>query len=206
MEQIINWESQFENSQIDFDLFCSPVSLQNKSGVKEKFKLQVQDITKKCPFIITSVCRITITYYCENIKRLHNLSSYDMDNIVKPILDAISGNDGVIVDDYLFDGVEVNWIDKMGNDEINIHIEYPELLFTEKEDLIFLKKGQWCFTTSKKCRLVEKHDALISDYLDIWNSIQSENQYYKNVGMLPYQRFVPYNKIANKGFNIKDIK
>ncbi len=202
----INWESQFENSYIDLIFYTTPVSLQNKSDVKEIFKQRIHEIIKECPFIITSVAWIEINYYCENIKRLHNFSSYDMDNIIKPILDSISGKDGLIIDDYLFDRVMINWIDKVGDDMIEIHIEYPELLFSEKSDLIFLRKGQWCFASSKACRTMENYDSLISNYLDIWNSIQDENQYFDKVRILPYQRFVPYNKIANKGFLIEEIR
>ena len=125
-----------------------------------------------------------------------------MDNLIKPLLDSLVGIDGIIIDDSLFDSVEINWLDKNGNDEFEIQIEYPEILYGEKRTLYFLKQGQWCFPMNSNDIEIKN---LIVQYFNIWNSINSEEDYYKVLGDLPYQNFLPYNKICHSGFNFIEI-
>ena len=53
------------------------------------------------------------------------------------ILDSLAGIDGLILDDFLFNSVEINWQDKDGEDEFEIQIEYPEFHYGNKKDLFF---------------------------------------------------------------------
>lgn len=145
MSMEYNWDSMFENSYINFTIYNEPVSLQNKEEKKRKLREIIHLITKKYPYIITSHCWVHIEYRCNNIKRIKNLSSYDMDNLIKPILDSLVGIDGIILDDSLFNSVEINWQDKDGNDEFEIQIECTEFLYSDKSSLFFFKHGQWCF-------------------------------------------------------------
>ena len=197
-----NWDSMFENSYINFTIYNEPVSLQNKEEKKRKLKEKIHFITKQCPYIITSHCWIHIEYRCNNIKRIKNLSSYDMDNLIKPILDSLVGIDGIVLDDSLFNSVEINWQDKYGDDEFEIQIEFTELLYSDKNMLFFLKHGQWCFPMNSNNSEFKNR---ILQYFNIWDSINSEDEYYKVLGDLPYQNFLPYNKICHSGFNFIEI-
>ena len=125
-----------------------------------------------------------------------------MDNIIKPILDALVGKDGLVVDDVLFDRVEVNWIDKNGLDEVQINIEYPNLLYHNKDTLAFYQNGSWCFPCSKNNK---SNQPLIEKYFSIWNQINEEN-FDDLVYLLPQHVFIPFNKIKDKGFEFYEIE
>lgn len=202
MNKKYNWESMFENSIINFTVYTEPVSLQNKEVKKRELKNKIHEVTKACPYIITSYCWIHIEYRCNHIKRMKNLSSYDMDNLIKPLLDSLTGINGLILDDSLFNRIEINWQDKDGEDEFEIQIEYPEFHYGNKKDLFFLKQGQWCFPMHS-----DNDDFLTLTlfYFDIWNKINSEDEYYKWIHVLPYQNFLPYNKICNSGFKFIEV-
>jgi Holliday junction resolvase RusA-like endonuclease len=197
------WEQLFQNNEIIMNCDIEPVSIQNKSDDKNLFRNNIHILTKDSPYIIINTCFIEIDYYCQYYKRYKNHGSYDIDNIIKPILDSLNGNNGLIIDDCLFDRVDINWIDKSGDDEIKIKIYSSDLLYIKKEELIIYKNNNWCFPFSN-----EKLDNtnILKNYFEIWNKIQNNIDYYKYSNFLPIQRFIPYNKLKDKKYNFVDIE
>lgn len=194
--------SSFENGLVKFSAFLKPVSTQNNGGKRAAFKNELQEITKDSKFIITGTCWIAIDYYCQHVKREKNPGVYDIDNIIKPILDALVGLNGLLIDDVIVNRVTVNWIDTPCEDYFEVEIEYPDLLFTEKETLVFLKDSSgWCFPSSFQSIKNEKYIEMMKNYYSIWNGISNEDDYYNVLGNLPIQNFVYYSKIKDKGYN-----
>ena len=194
----------YQNGSIQFTVNASPVSLQNKASKKSTLKNIINETTKKSQFIITDTCWVSIDYYCSHIKRLKNPSAYDIDNIVKPILDSLTGLDGLIIDDAVVDRVTVNWIDTPKNDHIIINIEYPMLMYVKKEDLVVVKsKSGWCFPVSSI--VYDNATSLIKSYFERWDSIKSEDDYHKNLPLLPSQQFIYQNKIKDHGYKIIEL-
>ena len=200
-------ETDFEHNQIQLCIESKPVSAQNKNGVKQKFRSDVHKITSLSEYIITSTCWIAIDYYCQHMKRMKNPGVYDIDNIVKPILDSLVGLNGVLIDDVLVDRVTVNWIDTPHDDYIEIDLQYPDLLYSKKSDLIFIKSNSgWCFPTVQSMAKHTPFIELLKRYFETWDSIKTEEDYYKLVGRLPIQNFIYYSKIKNKGYHFTDIE
>ena len=200
----INWEQSFKNNEILLKIKVEPVSIQNKQENKEKLKNKIHQITKTSPYILTDTCFIDIDYFCNYYKRYKNHGSYDIDNIIKPILDSLNGMEGLIIDDYLFDRVSINWIDKnYEEDVLQLRIFYPELPYVEKEQLIFYKNNKWCFPFINKD--TEDVIEIIKKYFETWNKIQNGNDYLKYRGFLPLQRFIPYNKLKDKQYRFIEI-
>ena len=204
---MINFDKEnFENGHISFSVDISPVSMQNKGTIKNSFKKELQKITCKSDYIITDTCWINIDYYCQNIKRKKNPSVYDIDNIVKPILDGLSGSNGIVIDDVIFERVTVNWIDTPHHDHLKIEIDYPILMFLEKKDLVILKSGsKWCLPTHKKLVQESKYLEIVKTQFSIWESISTEEDYNTNIYCLPTQSFIYFMKIRDKDFDILDL-
>ncbi len=155
---------------------------------------------------MTGSCWIAIDYYCQHIKREKNPGVYDIANIVKPILDALVGKEGLFIDDVIVDRVTVNWIDTPHDDYFEVEIEYPDLLFTKKNSLVFLKsESGWCFPSTLDLIDNEKYMELMVQYFKIWDSISTEENYYNAVGTLPIQNFIYYVKIRDKGFEFMEF-
>jgi Holliday junction resolvase RusA-like endonuclease len=199
----INWDKSFQNNEIQISINIEPVSIQNKQENKDKLKHKIHKITDKSMYILTDTCFIDIDYFCNYYKRYKNHGSYDIDNIIKPILDSLNGMEGLIIDDYLFDRVSVNWIDKNDEDDLQLRIYYQELSYVEKNELIIYKNNNWCFPFTNK----DKEDVIkvVKGYFDIWNKIQNGNDYLKYRGYLPLQRFIPYNKLKDKQYKFIEI-
>lgn len=197
-------EENFENGSLVFDVHFKPASIQNKKEKKDILKEEIHKITTSSEYIITSTCWIAIDYYCKHINRLKYPGVYDIDNIIKPIVDSLIGYEGLLIDDVIVDRVTVNWIDTQQEDYFEVYIEYPDLLYSLKSDFICVKsKSGWCFPTSVK--IIQICPDLVKKYLGVWDSIKSEEDYYKNRHILPIQLFIYQNKINNRGYRIIDI-
>jgi len=178
-------QKNFEHNHIQFQIVSRPVSFQNKNDVKKKFISDVHKITSQSKYIVTSTCWIAIDYYCQHMKRMKNPGAYDIDNIVKPILDSLTGLNGVLIDDVIVDRVTVNWVDTPNNDYLDIELQYPELLYHKKADLIFVEsKNGWCFPAAQSMIKNATFIELLKRYFETWNSINTEDDYYKLIGIL----------------------
>ncbi len=197
-------ETCFQNSNLIFSVDVKPVSMQNRNEEKVRFKSEVQKLTTTSEYIITNTCWVAIDYYCRHINRLKNPGVYDIDNIVKPILDSLVGQNGLIVDDVLVDRVAVNWIDTPHDDYFEVQIEYPEFDYLPKKSLIFLKsKSGWCFPTTSP--LSKELHKIIQNAFSQWESIKTEDDYYDVIPILPIQKFIYYSKIKDRGYTFVDI-
>ncbi len=198
--------SHFERGYIKFAVHAKPVSLQNDRVKRAAFNRQLQEVTSQSEYIITDTCWVAIDYYCQHVKREKNPGVYDIDNIIKPILDGLIGDKGLVVDDVIVSRVTVNWIDSPHDDHFEVEIQYPELMFSRKEDLIFVKSPSgWCFPSSRSLIQDSGYMALMQSYFTIWDSIASEGDYHNSVINLPRQNFIYYVKIRDKGFQFIDL-
>jgi len=199
-------ESNFKHGGVKFTAHIKPVSIQNNGEQRKSFKKELQQITCNSKFIVTGTCWIAIDYYCQHVRREKNPGAYDIDNIVKPILDALIGNGGLIIDDVIVNRVVVNWIDTPHDDHFEVEIEYPNLLYARKANLIFLKSASgWCVPSSRELIKSEKYLDMMNVYFDTWDSVTTEDDYYDVVGRLPIHNFIYHVKIRDKDYEFIDI-
>jgi Holliday junction resolvase RusA-like endonuclease len=101
-----------------------PVSLQANRKKKEVVTSEIQNITSKFSFILVGDVKIDVEWQIHEKERYESDSSPDTDNILKPILDALSGSKGVLIDDCQVQSVSCHWIDWNRDDQqITIRIE-----------------------------------------------------------------------------------
>lgn len=70
--------------------------------------VEATDIVRLCDV------KVEIDWYVDSWVRYATSRVANIDNIVKPILDAVSGVNGIIADDGQVQAVDVRWIDKLG--------------------------------------------------------------------------------------------
>ncbi|MBU6951320.1 RusA family crossover junction endodeoxyribonuclease [Hahella sp. HN01] len=196
-------KDNFDHGLIEIFIDSSPVSAQSKNDVKKTFQSEVHKITSKCRYIVTSSCWIAIDYYCQHIKRMKNPGAYDIDNIVKPILDSLVGLEGVLIDDAVVDRVTVNWLDTHGDDYLEVEIRYPSMLYACKTDLVLIKSGGgWCFPVAREILKYEGFRDIIVLCFSLWDSVKVESDYFDIMKCLPSQNFIYFNKVKDKGYEI----
>jgi len=196
----------FDNGLVTFKVTGKPPSVHSKAEQKQHFKERVHEITSQSDYIITGTCHLAIDYRCNHVTRRKNPGIYDMDNIIKPILDNLVGFDGLIVDDVLVNRVTVNWQDTQEEEHFEVEIDYPDMLFAEKDNLIFVKsQSGWCLPTSRNAAGEERFLEILKKYFSTWDSISSEDDYYENIYNLPLQSFIYQAKLQGKGYEIIDM-
>jgi Holliday junction resolvase RusA-like endonuclease len=123
----------------------SPASSQSNSTRKNAVISMIRAITSQIGVILTGDVKIEIAWYINEDERYETDRSADTDNIIKPIVDALTGPSGIVVNDCQIQSVLCYWLDRFKIPEhIEIEMRYePDVLFFKKDSLSFIniKKG-----------------------------------------------------------------
>lgn len=131
-----------------FSVYVQPVSSQSSGARKKKVIEAIRAITSQVESILTSDVQIEIAWYINELERYETDQSADADNIIKPIVDALSGPDGLFVNDCQVQSVLSYWLDRdKFREHIDIQLRYlSDSMFFKKESLSFVKiKDGLCF-------------------------------------------------------------
>lgn len=128
--------------EYEFTIYGRPASLQSSGDIKEQYKLKIKNEIKDCPNIFVREIGVRIEWYTDFSERYEKDSSYDIDNIIKPTLDAMTGREGLFIDDCQVQNVECFWVDKNPGSEDSLCIKVFSL---EKNDDYVLDKNKVCF-------------------------------------------------------------
>ena len=181
--------------KIHIILFRSPVSNQSSGKQKRKLKRFIQSLTKQVNYIIAGDVGIEIAWYTPENLRYEHSNFLDVDNVPKVIIDALSGPDGVLIDDCLVQHLSCTWIDSTDKERIEITIQYNEIQCFPKENLCFLHLGNNLYhiaaTDSPKCIL----DNIISLF-NLRQEYLAKSESQGNIaGLKTIQRFFTRNKL-----------
>lgn len=75
------------------------VSLQSKVSKKKALAQLIKDEVKKIKWLITGPLAIEFHWYLSHHERHETDRSADLDNLNKPVLDSLTGEEGIMVDD-----------------------------------------------------------------------------------------------------------
>ncbi|WKV11806.1 RusA family crossover junction endodeoxyribonuclease [Marivirga harenae] len=135
-------DSPPEFGELTLSFPIEPVSLQSNSSKREFVKTSIRKSVKKLNYLLSGDVKIEIQWLVHEQERYESPNSPDMDNIIKPILDGLSGPDGVLIDDCQVQTVGSHWIDWTKREhQINISIRYIPDDYITKQNLIFVNMG-----------------------------------------------------------------
>jgi hypothetical protein len=126
---------------------AAPVSYQAKPQKRNELTELIRLAIGPVDYLLTGDVKLSVKWYQRVKTRYESDQSPDLDNILKPIMDAISGPDGVIVDDCQVQSISCQWIDRRGRDEkVSVLLEYDPEHWLRKEGLRFIHVSQGlCF-------------------------------------------------------------
>jgi Holliday junction resolvase RusA-like endonuclease len=178
------------------------VSQGASSRKKRALTAELRELTEQVPWMYTGDVSVTIEWTVHLRWRYESHSAVDVDNMVKPILDAIAGPRGILIDDTQVNHVSVNWTTWTRTDRQHLKIEVRSL------DLdLYEQKG---------FPLVEARPALflpLPALLDnpkargvLWNGVAKQFEAYDQLSelgasweaaraILPIQRLFHRNKV-----------
>lgn len=101
-----------------------PVSLQASRRKKDVVTGAIRSITRTLDYLLAGDIAVMITWFINPEERYESGDPADVDNIVKPIMDALSGPEGIMVDDCQVQHLTCFWVDRDNTPErIQIDIE-----------------------------------------------------------------------------------
>lgn len=89
----------------------SPISLQAARPRLADLKAMLgQAIGKSSDFLMTHDVEVTLTWFVSEHSRYQTHVAADLDNVIKPLLDAATGPDGVMIDDNQVQSIRASWM------------------------------------------------------------------------------------------------
>ncbi len=95
--------------QLSFDF--APVSLQAPKNRREVLSQTVRSVAKTADFLLSGDVQIDIEWYLHEQDRYESDLAPDVDNILKSLLDGLSGPEGIMVDDTQVQAISCDWVD-----------------------------------------------------------------------------------------------
>jgi len=117
-----------------------PVRFKASRERKQALTSLIKQQTRKLNFLLTGEVHVNITWMIHEQDRYESHRSPDVDNILKPALDALQGPDGVLINDWQVQAISCAWIDWTTHDEsLEIRIRHMGDEWIEKEGLLFVR-------------------------------------------------------------------
>jgi len=139
---------------IEFKLSLPPVSQQASTHAKKVFISEVREITRPLEYLIDSEVQIDIDWFIHERLRWETDQSPDVDNIIKPLLDALCGPEGILIDDCQVQSIQSSWINWTRQDqELAIRIRFDPDHYLQKRGLSFVRmKDALCYPVPAEIR------------------------------------------------------
>jgi Holliday junction resolvase RusA-like endonuclease len=202
-------DSPPESGEIEFSIERAPVSLQAKGNRKREFKEHVAARIAKAGFLLSGDVSVRIQWNVHEQKRYETGASADVDNIVKPLLDAICGPKGIMIDDTQFQAIECFWVDSYEYDreQIDIRIKYIPDEYLPKKGLAFVCMDKnlcipfWQNLQPEELAIfISAHERMLTRRDEMMDTGKS---YYESKGVMSVQRV--FHKSRLQGFDIENI-
>lgn len=127
------------SGSIIIPLEYSLVSQQSRSDARIRFTDGVRSVTSSFEFLLSGDVSVLVEWFIDERTRYETDRAPDVDNVLKPILDALTGPDGVLIDDNQVQHVSCHWIDCNMGEHANIIIHYSPYEWVRKNGLFFIQ-------------------------------------------------------------------
>jgi hypothetical protein len=95
-----------------------------------------------CAFLLAGDVKVGIEWTLHEQDRYESDAPPDVDNILKPLLDALCGPQGVLIDDCQVQAVDCRWLDwTLREQRVEITIDFRNDEWIPKKDLCFMHLG-----------------------------------------------------------------
>jgi Holliday junction resolvase RusA-like endonuclease len=124
------------------------VSMQSKTQRQRDLISLIHSELKKFQWVISDSVTIEITWYLNAVERQETDKVGDLDNITKPLLDSLTGENGVLIDDAQIGSIHTYWLSKnelRADNVVRIKLSFNNDFCFNKSDLIFIQyEGAVC--------------------------------------------------------------
>jgi Holliday junction resolvase RusA-like endonuclease len=122
--------------------FDEIVSVQSQSARKRELVDAIQDELSRFKWLISGSVQIEFAWYLHGVERQETDKVGDIDNITKPILDALTGSNGILIDDAQIGSVHTFWMSR--NEQLSYSLLRLDVQFSnddclDKQNLVFIR-------------------------------------------------------------------
>src|SRR5216683_4528029 len=192
-----NFEDFEDGDTMNFPIPFAPVSVGSKNK-KKTIKGDIQKCVPECPYLLSGDVRMEIEWYVSARRRYEQTVHPDIDNIIKPILDALTGPQGLMIDDNQLQAVGCAWLDVPHlNETLNVELRWSPGDYVEKEGLCFVELGTKLYFPFNSTLPVEANRILLSavkkqlaaakEIEDLWGAAHPNAALGRR--LMPIQRF-----------------
>jgi len=175
------------DSCIEFHIeFDRILTIQSRKSLLEKMRNEIQVELKKIKWLISGKVQIDINWYLNSVQRQETDKIGDLDNITKPLLDSLSGYNGVIIDDSQFNSINSSWMTRnlLKSDNLVImKLHFINDWTISKENLYFLETSTAIYTPLNFDINSKKDLKCIKIYLDATKEKRTFAKGFKNLGV-----------------------
>lgn len=137
------------SAEISIELeFEKIVSMQSQKQRQKDLIALIHSELKKFEWLISESVNIEFVWYLDAVERQETDKVGDLDNITKPILDAFTGENGVLIDDAQIGSIHTYWQSRnelKADNVVNIKLSFNNDYCFNKSDLIFIQyEGAVC--------------------------------------------------------------
>jgi Holliday junction resolvase RusA-like endonuclease len=136
------WHSDEFEPLVEMHLPRSPVAAGADGRKRAEFKAALRSLAAQVPWMYTGDVSVTIEWTVHLRWRYESDRAEDVDNIVKPIIDAISGPGGSVLDDTQINQVSVSWQTWTRTDRQHIRVSLRSLdheLYLDRRSLVLVE-------------------------------------------------------------------
>ncbi len=130
----------------------APVSVQSTKVVRETYLATIKSELSRFRFILTGQLSLEIEWLVPAKSRYETDAKADIDNCLKPIIDAFTGPDGLFINDCQLKGLYICWRHiESGDERLHFQFDFDPIQWCEKENLAFIKldRGLCCPVSMK---------------------------------------------------------
>ncbi|WP_081650675.1 RusA family crossover junction endodeoxyribonuclease [Paucidesulfovibrio longus] len=176
----------------------TPVSFQGGGTKKALIKEMLQAQTIEIPWIWVEDVEVQIEWRINDLERYEYPKTPDLDNILKPIIDALCGPNGIIIDDCQIVSITATCLGGFveGYNGFDVSLFFPDIYFQNnryilKNNLEFVDIGQGLFVPID--RLSSQNNEYIKKFL-VWANSRHAN---RDEGSMMLNRFYHKSRVMD---------
>jgi Holliday junction resolvase RusA-like endonuclease len=124
---------------LTFEVPVKPRSLQSRAALKIEVRNHMKASVAKLPYLLSGDVEVRVTWLVHEREQYYGVHLPDIDNILKPLLDGISGPEGVLVNDCQVQSVCCSWIDWLSDEQkLQFELRYMSDDWIRKDGLLWV--------------------------------------------------------------------
>lgn len=182
------------------------VSLQSKRKHKDVLTRALREELRTLDYLYSGEVSVTIEWLIHERLRYETLTSPDVDNIIKVVLDALSGPAGVMINDCQVQHVSCNWIDTTASSQSLLISVRPNMMddWVPKRALVFvrlLNRMCWPLNLDLPPDVIDRMLSQLEKMVALNQDFRSKGMdWYTAQSVMPIQQ--PFHSGRLRGFEV----